>query len=137
MMYIPKYIYDDRTRSYIRIPSMKCRQWPTPRCRPIPHLHSHCYSPVDPHVGLCPMATLGRGAPRPRSAPWIFTLEYPSAARKRGSRHHPIDDLRRRSWCMKNVALLVPGYVVTKLVSVERSCLSSYQSPSTQYFEHA
>ena len=62
-------------------------------------------------VGLCPKATLGRGAPRLRLE--YSRLEYPSAARKRGSRHHQIDDLRRRSGCMKNAVLLVPGCAVT------------------------
>ena len=41
----PKYIYDDRTRSYI--PFDECRQWPSPRYRPTPHLHPHSLQTED------------------------------------------------------------------------------------------
>ena len=53
-------------------------------------------------------------------------VEYPSAAGKGGSRYHPTDNSRIRSGCMKNTA---------RLVSVESSRLSSYQSPFTQSLE--
>ena len=110
MTYIHKYVYDDlRGRIF---PSMNVADGPPLAVdRPTPHLHLHCYSLVDPRVGLCPMATLSGGGPALRLE--YSRLEYPSAARKRGSRYHPIDELRRRSGCMKNAVLLVPGHVVT------------------------
>ncbi len=61
-------------------------------------------------------------------------LECPSAARKGGSRHLPVDNSRRRSGCMKNAAPSFPGYVVLKFVSVESSRLSRCQSPSTSLY---
>ena len=41
----PKYIYDDCTWLYI--PFDECRQWPSPRYRPTPHLHPHSLQTED------------------------------------------------------------------------------------------
>ena len=62
-------------------------------------------------------------------------LEYSFAVRKRGEPHHSVDNLRGHGGCAKNVARLIPGFVVIKMVFVESSRLSSYQIASNQSLE--
>ena len=82
---------------------------------------THCYSRA--RRPSCRSMSHGDSGSR-RASPYALNIHgsnMPLRRAIRGSRHHPINDLRRPSGCVKNAVLLVPGYVVTKFVSVESS----------------
>ena len=124
LTYISNYVHDDRARSYIsrrRISPMALPS-PSPGHGPVVMLLI-CTSIVAQLLTL--MAV---------SLPWRLWVETRLAlrslwARKGGSRHYPIENLRGPSRCMKNVAHLVPGYVVIKIVSVESSVCQVTKDP--------
>ena len=116
------------------------RQWafPGPRSRsptPTPHLHPRCCSPV----GLVSVYIPWRLWVETRLAlPLEYPrLEYPSAAHKGGSRHHPIDNLRRRSGCMKHAARFISWMRCSKIrFSCEQSSVKLPPIARTRLVTH-